>query len=129
VRGAAGLERGAALGRAAAAGFAAVLARAGDAGLLALLAPFAAAFDARVLVVVFGAGASVAAAAGVRAGGRREPMRSGRVVGSPASTPLSSFLAFGFCFLGLSTLSAIASRVYGSRSGRGERPPSNQAPS
>jgi hypothetical protein len=70
-------------------------------------------------VVVFGAGALEP---------RRLPIRSGRVDGSAASTPFSSGFAFDFCFLGLSTLSAMASRVYGSRSGRGARPPSTWHP-
>jgi hypothetical protein len=78
-----------------------------------------AAADAAVVTVVFGAGAEVP---------RRLPIRSGRVDGSAASTPLSPCFAFAFCFLGLSTLSAMASRVYGSRSGRGARPPSTWHP-
>jgi hypothetical protein len=76
-----------------------------------------AAREAAVVAVDFGAGAA-----------RRVPIRSGRVEGSAASTPFSSGLAFDFCFLGLSTLSAIASRVYGSLSGRGARPPSIRHP-
>jgi hypothetical protein len=55
---------------------------------------------------------------------RRPPIRSGRVEGSAARTPFSSFLGFGFDFFGFSTLSAMRLRVYGSRSGRGARPPS-----
>jgi hypothetical protein len=95
-------------------------------GFAAAFGCFAAGFSAAGLVaaraaaveaVDFGAGAA-----------RRLPIRSGRVAGSAASTPLSSCLAFDFCFLGLSTLSAIASRVYGSRSGRGARPPSIRHP-
>jgi hypothetical protein len=58
---------------------------------------------------------------------RRVPIRSGRVDGSAASTPFSSFLGFAF-FFGFSTLSAMALRVYGSRSGRGARPPSTWHP-
>jgi hypothetical protein len=79
------------------------------------VAELPAAREAAVEVVDFGAGALPA---------RRVPIRSGRVEGSAASTPFSSGLAFDFCFLGLSTLSAMAWRVYGSRSGRGARPPS-----
>ena len=56
---------------------------------------------AAVVVDVVAAGVATAAAA------RREPIRSGRVDGSAASTPLSSFFAFAF-FFGLSTLSAMA---------------------
>ncbi len=55
---------------------------------------------------------------------RRVPIRSGRVEGSAASTPFSSFFGFGLDFFGFSTLSAMRLRVYGSRSGRGARPPS-----
>ena len=83
-----------------------------------------------------GAAGASAEAAGCAAAGaskvfgaltRRVPIRSGRVEGRAASTPCSSFLGFAFDFLGLSTLSAIRLRVYGSRSGRGARPPSIQA--
>ena len=81
---------------------------------------FAAAFDGAVAAAAFGRGLALAAA-------RRVPIRSGLVDGSAASTPLSSFLGFAF-FFGLSTLSAMALRVYGSRSGRGARPPSFRHP-
>ena len=85
--------------------------------------------------VAAGAGAGSGDAAACPAGSskvfgaltRRVPIRSGRVDGSAASTPCSSFLGLAFDFLGLSTLSAIRLRVYGSRSGRGARPPSLQA--
>ena len=92
-----------------AAGAAAGFALAAVAGLCG----FAAALDATVAVVVFGAGGAAAP--------RRAPIRSRRRAGRAASTPASAFLAF-FCFFGLSALSAMPVRVYGSRSGRGERP-------
>ncbi|HTE59347.1 MAG TPA: hypothetical protein VK631_03295 [Solirubrobacteraceae bacterium] len=66
-------------------------------------------------------------AAGFAAAARRVPIRSGLVDGSAASTPFSSFFGFAF-FFGFSTLSAMALRVYGSRSGRGARPPSTWHP-
>ena len=85
-------------------------------------AGLAAARFVRVLLAPF---AEDLAGACVRA--RRVPIGTGRVAGSAASTPLSSFLGFAFFFVGFSTLSAMALRVYGSRSGRGARPPSIQA--
>jgi hypothetical protein len=80
----------------------------------------AAAFGFAVVAAAVG----VAAPDGFVAAARRVPIRSGRVDGSAASTPFSSFLGFALDFFGFSTLSAMPSRVYGSRTGRGARPPS-----
>jgi hypothetical protein len=91
----------------------------------------AAAADVAVLgLAVDDFAGAVAAAAGrsnvFGALARRVPIRSGRLDDSEARTPLSSFFGFAFAFFALSALSAIPLRVYGSRSGRGARPPSSR---
>jgi hypothetical protein len=86
------------------------------------LAGFAGVDFVAVAVVAAADAVCVAAATGVPV--RRVPMRSGRVDGSAASTPFSSFFGFAFAFFDFSALSAMPLRVYGSRSGRGARPPS-----
>jgi hypothetical protein len=74
--------------------------------------------------VLFAPAPLVDAALALDAPARRVPIRSGRVDGSAASTPFSSRAGFDLDFFGFSTLSAMPLRVYGSRSGRGARPPS-----